>query len=318
MNWVDLIILVVILLYAVNGQRRGFFNQSIEILGFLFALIFALIFYPQSASLLIKVFNLPKIVASPVGFLIIWVIAESFFFTISSRLLSKFLKLLAATTLDKFFGFIPATINALLLLSFLLLFVVSLPLRPDIKRDIFASKIGSQLISGVSILETPLNSVFGPIAKQTLTFLTVDPKETGSIPLEFTQRELTIDSVSGRKMFELVNQERIKFGVKPLLWEEQLAEVARDHSRDMFERGYFSHYSPEGKDVGDRLIEADIFFNAAGENLALAPDVIRAHNGLMASPGHRRNILDASFSKIGIGAIDGGIYGKMFTQVFTD
>lgn len=86
----------------------------------------------------------------------------------------------------------------------------------------------------------------------------------------------------------------------------------------MFERGYFSHYSSEGKDVGDRLIEAGIYFNYAGENLALAPDINRAHQGLMDSPGHRRNILDPAFGKIGIGVIDGGVYGKMTTQVFTD
>ncbi|KKR60955.1 MAG: hypothetical protein UT99_C0004G0001, partial [Candidatus Curtissbacteria bacterium GW2011_GWA2_40_31] len=89
-------------------------------------------------------------------------------------------------------------------------------------------------------------------------------------------------------------------------------------SKDMFKRGYFSHYSPEGKDVGDRLEDSSINYSLAGENLALAPDVIRAHNGLMNSEGHRRNILDPAFSKIGIGAIDGGVYGKMFTQVFTN
>lgn len=52
-------------------------------------------------------------------------------------------------------------------------------------------------------------------------------------------------------------------------------------------------YSPEGKDVEDRY-------------------------GLMDSPGHRRNILDPAFAKIGIGVIDGGVYGKMTTQLFTD
>ena len=63
---------------------------------------------------------------------------------------------------------------------------------------------------------------------------------------------------------------------------------------------------------------AGISYSIAGENLALAPSVVRAHDGLMNSSGHRRNILDPAFTKIGIGAIDGGVYGKMFTQIFTN
>ena len=95
-------------------------------------------------------------------------------------------------------------------------------------------------------------------------------------------------------MFSLVNEERAKFGVKVLVWDENLAKVGRNHAKDMFKRGYFSHFSPEGKDLGNRLDEADIDYLAAGENLALAPSVSRAHTGLINSPGHRRNILDPS------------------------
>ncbi|MBI2012367.1 CvpA family protein, partial [Candidatus Curtissbacteria bacterium] len=63
MNWIDLIILLVIFLFAIEGQKRGFFVQVIDILGFLVSLIVALTFYPQGAQLLIKLFNLPKIAA---------------------------------------------------------------------------------------------------------------------------------------------------------------------------------------------------------------------------------------------------------------
>jgi len=318
MNWVDLVILLVIIVFAFEGQRRGFFVQIIDILGFLISLFASLTFYPQGAQLLIKLFNLPKIAASPVGFLLIWLVTETIFFTILGGLFKKFLSKFAKNNIDKFLGFVPSTINALLFLAFVLLFVVSLPIRPDIKKDIFDSRIGSTLVGSATVFEKPFNSIFGPIAKQTLTFLTVKPEEKGSIPLEFTQRELTIDQASEQKMLELVNQERAKFGIKPLVLSSQLTQVARAHSQDMFERGYFSHYSPEGKDVGDRLDEASIGYTVAGENLALAPNVTTAHTGLMNSEGHRRNILDPAFNEVGIGIIDGGVYGEMFTQVFTN
>ena len=318
MNWVDLAILIIVLIFAIQGQKRGFFTQILDILGFLFSLVLALILYPQAAELFIRFFNIPKIAANPIGFLSIWIISEAIFFSLLSIFVGKIIHLLSNTSINRYLGFIPAVANGLLFTAFILLFVVSLPIRPDIKKDVFDSKIGSNLVEKAQVLETPLSGVFGPIAKQTLTFLTVNPQETGSVSLEFTQKQLTIDRVSEQKMFELVNQERVKLGFDPLIWDENLAEIGRSHSKDMFERGYFSHYSPEGKDVGDRLEENGISYSYAGENLALAPDVIRAHNGLMNSEGHRRNILDPAFSKIGIGAIDGGVYGKMFTQVFTN
>lgn len=318
MNWIDFVIFLVVIGFAVEGYKRGLFDQVFNILGFLFSLILALTFYSKTADILIRLFSLPIIAANPIGFLIVWVVAETIFFGTFNKLFSKILHKYQATKANKYFGFVPATLNALLFLSFVLLFVVSLPIRPDIKKDIYNSKIGSTLVSYATTLEKPLNNVFGPITKQGLTFLTVKPEDKGSVELQFTQNELTIDAEAEAKMLELVNAQRTKNGAKPLVLRNNLTEVARAHSEDMFKRGYFSHYSPEGKDIGDRLTEAGISYSYAGENLALAPTVDRAHDGLMNSSGHRRNILDPAFGHAGIGAIDGGVYGKMFTQVFTE
>jgi uncharacterized protein YkwD len=59
-----------------------------------------------------------------------------------------------------------------------------------------------------------------------------------------------------------------------------------------------------------------ISYKYAGENIAGAPTVEKAHSSLMNSPGHRRNILNPNYTHVGIGIIDGGPYGKMFTQLF--
>ena len=318
MNWIDFIIVLVFLLFAFEGWRQGFFPQVFNILGFLTALVLSLTFYGPVASVLDKLFHLPKITANPIGFLLIWLLSESLYFVLLGKLFKKFLAVFGDLLVNKYFGFVPAVVNASLFLAFALLFVVSLPIRPDIKQDVYNSKLGSILVSGATVLEKPLNNVFGPIAKQSLTFLTVKPEDEGSIDLQFTQNELAVDFESEKVMFALVNKERVEFGAKPLVWNENLAKIGRNHSKDMFKRGYFSHFSPEGKDVGNRLDEAGIDYTAAGENLALAPTVSRAHTGLINSPGHRRNILDPSFGEIGIGVVDGGVYGKMFTQVFTN
>ena len=231
---------------------------------------------------------------------------------------AKFLTPLLGTKINKYLGFAPASLNALLILAFVLLFIVSLPISPNVKKDVFDSRVGSNLVTQATVLERPLNNIFGPVAKQSLTFLTVKPQDRRLIELGYTQSELTEDREAEQEMLNLLNQERISRGFEPVVWDESLAIVARGHSQDMFKRGYFSHFTPEGQDVGSRLQEANISYSIAGENLALAPTTSRAHEGLMNSEGHKRNILDPAFTKIGIGAVDGGVYGKMFTQVFSN
>lgn len=318
LNWVDLLLLVVILLSALQSQRVGLVNELINFAGLLFSLLGALFFYPPMALLITKLFALPKIVINPVAFLLVWIIVETGFFIFIRAFGKKYLEKIASYKFDRYLGFIPGILNGLLFSSFVLLFLISLPISPKIKQDIFNSKIGTPLVSTASSLERPFNAIFGPITKQGLTFLTVNPEEKGSVDLGYNQNEQTIDYSGEKQIFDLVNQERAKIGVAALVWDESRAAVGRGHSQDMFSRGYFSHYSPEGKDIGDRLEAAGITYSFAGENLALAPSIIRAHEGLMNSPGHKRNILDPAFKHAGIGVVDGGVYGKMITQIFTD
>src|SRR3989344_2411319 len=135
MNWVDFVILLVVVGFALDGIRQGFFSQLFNIIGFIFSLITALALYQPAAGLLIKLFNLPKIAANPVGFLIVWIIVESLFFGIFSSFFRKIHEHVTKSPIEKYLGFIPAAANALLFLSFILLFVISLPIKPDIKKD---------------------------------------------------------------------------------------------------------------------------------------------------------------------------------------
>ena len=66
----------------------------------------------------------------------------------------------------------------------------------------------------------------------------------------------------------LVNAERAKVGKPPLDWNDSLLGVARAHSMDMSNRGFFSHINPDGKGPGDRLANAGIQYDAVAENIA--------------------------------------------------
>ena len=119
-------------------------------------------------------------------------------------------------------------------------------------------------------------------------------------------------------MVNLVNQEREKARVGSVRVDPVMTAVAEAHAKDMFLRRYFSHVTPEGLTAEDRLEKGGVYFTVAGENIAYAPDLTTAHDGLMNSPSHRQNILDPSFRRIGIGIISTVTWGTMFVQDFAN
>jgi uncharacterized protein YkwD len=121
-----------------------------------------------------------------------------------------------------------------------------------------------------------------------------------------------------RAVLVAVNEERRRHALPPLKPDPSLAEIARRHSCDMAKRGFFSHTSPDGASMRERLAAGGVRYRAAGENLASieAPDPVqRAVAGWMKSPGHRENILSREFTTTGAGACRAG-RAVYFTQVF--
>ena len=117
-------------------------------------------------------------------------------------------------------------------------------------------------------------------------------------------------------MVDLVNQERIKAGLKPLAVDLKLTELARLKAQDMVKNNYFDHMSPTYGSPFDMMRKAGLTFRTAGENIAGAGTVERAHSALMNSAGHRANILNPNFTRIGIGIVPDGTYGLMISQMF--
>lgn len=317
-NWVDLIIIVVIVYYCFEAVRHGLLVIVADFSSFFTSLLISLRFYKVTSNFLENSLNLSGSISKAVGFLITAILVEALlgflFANIIARINLKFFK----TRISKFLAIVPGIGEALIIVSVVATLIIALPIKPTVKKDIIDSKIAGILLERTARLESTLNEIFGEVIDQGLTYLTIRPGSSETISLTSEIQELTVDTESERSLFNLVNDERRKVGVPELLWREDVLPVARGHARDMWERKYFSHVSPEGEDVGDRLGEAEVRFSVAGENLALAPSVSTAHTGLMNSEGHRANILEPSFKRMGIGVIDNGIYGKMFVQVFTD
>lgn len=123
------------------------------------------------------------------------------------------------------------------------------------------------------------------------------------------------------RAFELVNLERVKKGLRPLVWDAALTRMARTYSEKMAREKFFSHKAPDGQDLRQRSRASGIVgFKRLGENLGFNKGFADAAScavaGWMRSEGHRDHILDGEFTRSGIGmarAADGRVY---FTQVF--
>lgn len=322
-NWVDFLIIAIFLFYLIEGYAVGFLIGAIDFFSFLVSFVLALKYYALAASFLTSLFSLSIGFSNALGFMLIAFLVEvlmslvlkKFFIT---KVLKNILSLTSFIRINNILGIIPGFLSSLVLVTFFLTLIVSLPLSPILKKSILNSQIGSVIVNSSQSLEKNLNNVFGGAVSDTLNFITIEPKSNESVLLNFKLNEFSTDFKTEQDMLILVNKEREGEGVGSLIFDEDLASVGRLHCEDMFKRGYFSHYTPEGFSPFDRMDRAGISYSYAGENLALAPDVTTAMRGLMQSPGHRENILSSNFGKVGIGVIDGGIYGEMFCQEFSD
>lgn len=317
-NWVDLIIIVFLLFSLFEGWQKGFLAGFFNLLSFLLAFLLALKFYPLGANLLTANFSLSLGLAKATGFLLIAILTETALSFLFNSQALRITPKISQSFFNHFFGLFPAILRTLIFAAFVLSLLLVLPLRGQVKKDILSSQVGKILVSQTQGIERQLSQVFGEAAEETLNFFTIKPQGKETVDLNFVQKELTRDLTSEKIMFTLVNNERSQKGRPELVWDEKLAAVARAHAQDMFEKGYFSHYDPSGFSPADRLEKAGISFLVTGENLALAPSVELAHEGLMKSEGHRENILASDFGRVGIGVVDGGFYGKMFVQEFSD
>lgn len=317
-NWVDLIFVFVLVYFALTNN--GLVRTLVEIAGFAFALFLSYRFYDFFAGVYISTFSVPRGFASVLGFFSVWFFAEFFFFLFSFGFLNKFLKKWLRHPVDSVFGYLAGAAQAFLIFLFFISLVFALPVRPQIKQSVLDSKTGPFFVSLSQRFEASVKEVFGEAANETLNFLTIRPQSNQTVDLNFRATEnLTVDTQSEAIMLDLVNRERASRGLGALSVDVGLQGVARDYAREMFVHGFFSHSSAvDGSDAGQRVSRAGISYTLLGENLAYAPDVYVAHQGLMNSPGHRANILTADFGRAGLGVIDGGVYGKMFVQLFAD
>jgi len=316
MNYIDIFLVVVLLLAIVNGWRKGFMRGVLDLAILGSSVIAAFYFYPFLTAKMEGWFPSLGVWTRPVAFISIFTIVQ----IIASILVSAIMRGVSVEAhqhgANRFLGMAPGFVTGLVNTVIFTALLFALPLSDSISNEVRESRFANQLTAPSEWIEARLSPVFDEAVKKSMNKMTVDPGSKESAKLPFTVVAPQIRTDLEAEMLNLVNQERLKEGLSLLKADPEMVEVARNHSSDMFARGFFAHVNPEGKTPFQRMDIAGVRYKTAGENLALAPTLSIAHNGLMNSPGHRANILQKTFGRLGIGVLDGGKYGLMITQNF--
>lgn len=117
-------------------------------------------------------------------------------------------------------------------------------------------------------------------------------------------------------ILNLTNQSRAASGAGAVEYDKELARVAYYKAKDMVEKNYFSHESPTYGSPFEMIRKFGISFKAAGENIAGNKTADGAFYAWMGSEGHKANILNGNYNKIGVGVYTSPVYGKIFVQLF--
>jgi uncharacterized protein YkwD len=132
-------------------------------------------------------------------------------------------------------------------------------------------------------------------------------------PEEIVAQEEVVEAIDPgdgeQELFALMNHDRRAAGLAPLVWDNRLAAIARQHSREMATRRYVAHVSPTTGDAEARVRAVGLGFSLVSENVGLEGGIEPAHKGFMNSPGHRANVLSPKLTHVGVGIVPSGRSG---------
>jgi uncharacterized protein YkwD len=202
-------------------------------------------------------------------------------------------------------------------------------------NDLIASSFDVKLNSQKSVVQEALGKPIKQIQKGNINYILNDDGEMDTFLIEnvyvtvfydvhendtVTAIQIISDSLERQKpalygdtsedlregfefqLFDLTNAARVHHKVPPVRWESTIRDTAYKHSLDMADQNYFSHTNLAGQSPFDRMTLDDIKYSVAGENLAYGQSSsIFAHEGLMNSIGHRKNLLKRDFTLLGVG-----------------
>jgi len=315
---VDAAVLALVAVAAWFGYRTGFIATTYSLASWILAVATGLALEGPATSVTEMLTGLPTPVAATVGFVVMVVVAEALLSAagyLAVRPIVAGLRRSRLSAADRILGTVPGAIRSLFIVAVAILAIEALPVSSDAKAAVETSRTGRVVNAGIAALEPQIRALAGQLGGSSFLVTRIGEDQTEHLDLP-DGLDLAADPIAERQLLDLVNEERAQRGIGVLISDDRLVVIARSHSEEMFKLKYFSHESPVSGSPFDRLKAAGITYSRAGENLAYAQSISVAHRALMDSPGHRENILRPEFTRIGIGVINAGAYGRMVTQLF--
>lgn len=318
---VDLLFLAFVGFYGFRGFHRGVIREGFDLLGFTLGLALAVKLYPVPGAVF-GFFGVSEGWANFAGGALVFIGIVVLAGHLANRVHRRERFAGDPTRRLRVGGAVFAAAWSALFAIFMMVIFTVIP-APGAQRAIRDSFIGGTVLAGNSPLYPVLQRYAERDARNILFYLRQyyvqlrpEPEQPeGEFFRIEASDEIDADPAAEEALLDLINEERRRQGLGELSFHDEVREVARGHSSDMYRRGYFSHTDPDGDGPFDRLGHAEIDFTFAGENLALAPTVEMVHRGLMNSPEHKDNILKPEFTDLGIGVYKGP-YGLMVTENF--
>ena len=322
MNPLDAIIVIIVLVSMGAGVRRGFIVGVYDMLVAIASLAFAAVAYNRAAELIGGFLDLSEPSLNLAGFVAAFAVLAVPGTLLLRPVVRRFRSLTGivpgVNPIDRSLGIIPGAVQGVVVAFVFVLACGFFATSSQLGGWLTDSTFGLRLYrSGTSaVLETAGNAGFEP--SEFFSFTRQAQSGSHVLPFREDPATLAISVDDEAAMLALVNEERSAAGLSVLVPDAELSAVARLHGIEMFKEGYFSHQSPTTGSPFDRLDAHGIHYLMAGENLALAPHVEQAHDGLMNSPGHRANILEPGYRRVGIGAVESELHGTMYVQMFAN
>ncbi|NLK20861.1 MAG: SH3 domain-containing protein [Epulopiscium sp.] len=193
---------------------------------------------------------------------------------------------------------------------------ISYPVVSRLKKGQIVNVLGS--LNDWYIVHLPNDSI-GVITNKftkayTYNSAKEDSVETNTIPTLATSN----DDMAQKEeiMLDYINIERNQLGLPSYVMDMELSNIASIKAKDMAENNYFSHISPTHGTPFEMMKQFGISYKIAGENIAAHSSVKNAHDSFMGSPGHKANVLNKNYDKIGIGIAPDKKYGYIYVQLF--
>lgn len=314
MNTADIIILFIILLSAIVGYKKGFISFSTVCIKWCGSVAAPFFIAPVITDVLESQFRVKELCLFIISFIAIFLFTFGLLSVMNSWLLFYTKKTTHTHWFNKTTGFIGG-LTAGLMFTIMSYHIIHNSYwkegTEELNESFFATNYREHF--GTSA-EDMVNSMVASVEGLQVAGATATDQSFKKESFQTTQ--FSSDASKELQLLQLVNRERSLRKLSPLRMNDELSHAARLHGADMFTRGYFSHNTPEGKDPFQRLHTLNIAYKYAGENLAYSYNITKAHSALMQSPGHRANILNPKFSRIGISVLNGGNKGLIVVQEF--